>query len=115
MTHSPRLEKQPERVTQKAAEIFNTNRTRCKPRAREKTFTQKMREAETLEGIEKQRAKDRQEAGNNQHRVKEIFPERETGQTRDKVAKQTGIGSGKTYDTAKQNKRLVPVYYTGTG
>jgi N6-adenosine-specific RNA methylase IME4 len=27
LTHSPRPEKQPERVTQKAAEIFNTNRT----------------------------------------------------------------------------------------
>lgn len=71
-------------------------------RQREKTFVQKMKEAEALEGIEKERAKNRQETGNNQHRLKEIFPEPSQGQTRDKVAQQTGIGSGKTYEVAKK-------------
>lgn len=74
-------------------------------RQREKTFTQKMREAEALEKIEKERARARQTATlmqGEERPVKEIFPERETGQTRDKVAKATGIGSGKTYDIAKK-------------
>ena len=34
--------------------------------------------------------------------VVEIFPQREQGKTRDKVAQQTGIGSGKTYEVAKK-------------
>lgn len=68
-------------------------------RQREKTFVQKMKEAEALEGIEKQRAKDRQGERTD---IVEIFPQSESGKTRDKVAQQTGIGSGKTYEVAKK-------------
>ena len=68
-------------------------------RQREKTFVQKMKEAEALEGIEKQRAKDRQGERTD---IVEMFPQSESGKTRDKVAQQTGIGSGKTYEVAKK-------------
>lgn len=68
-------------------------------RQREKTFVQKMKEAEALEGIERQRAKDRQGERTD---IVEIFPQSESGKARDKVAQQTGIGSGKTYEVAKK-------------
>ena len=68
---------------------------------REKTFSQKMAEAEELEAIEKQRAE--------AQRIEKISHFRKTGETvaiwppsktRDKVAKAIGMGSGKTYDRA---------------
>jgi N6-adenosine-specific RNA methylase IME4/ParB-like chromosome segregation protein Spo0J len=78
-------------------------------RQREKTFVQKMKEAETLEAIEAQRAKNRMAAagasaapGKAAGKGKEILPDLSQGQTRDKVAQQTGIGSGKTYEVAKK-------------
>jgi ParB/RepB/Spo0J family partition protein len=71
-------------------------------RQREKLFSQRMAEAEELEAIERERAKERQEVGSNQYRVKETFPEATKGQTRDKVAEKVGLGSGKTYEKAKQ-------------
>jgi hypothetical protein len=43
-----------------------------------------------LETIERERAKERQEVGSNQYRVKESFPEATKGQTRDKVAEKVG-------------------------
>lgn len=69
-------------------------------RQREKTFSQKMAEGEKLVYIEKERAKDRQQTGNNQFRVREMFPEPSKGRARDKVAEKIGIGSGKTFDKA---------------
>ena len=76
-------------------------------RQREKTFTQKMNEAEELEAIEKERAKLRQakNARRNQpqsQKVANLPPLENAGKTREKVAKQTGIGSARTYDTAKK-------------
>lgn len=70
---------------------------------REKTFSQKMAEAEELEAIEGERARKRQVASlkkGEERPVKDNCPEREGGQTRDKVAQAVGIGSGKTYDRA---------------
>jgi hypothetical protein len=52
------------------------------------------------DNIERERARERQETGTNQHRVRETFPEASKGQTRDRVAAATGIGSGCTYDKA---------------
>jgi len=71
-------------------------------RQREKTFVQKMKEAEALEGIVKKRLEEKMKAGFNQHSPVEIFPQAEPEKTRDKVAQQTGIGSGKTYEVAKK-------------
>jgi ParB-like chromosome segregation protein Spo0J len=72
-------------------------------RQREKTFSQKMAEAEELEAIERERARRRQLSQlkrGHQEPVKETLPEREKGQTRDKVAAAVGLGSGRTYDKA---------------
>ena len=76
-------------------------------RYREKTFSQLMSEAEFIEETERIKSKERQLAqlkrgGEKQTPVREIFPERETGRTRDKVASQIGIGSGKHYEKAKK-------------
>ena len=38
--------------------------------------------------------------------VKEIFPERETRQTRDKVAEAVGFGSGRSYERAVKDYYL---------
>jgi N6-adenosine-specific RNA methylase IME4 len=74
-------------------------------RQREKTFSQQMAEGEELEVIESERAKERQIVQlkrGDKSPVKETFPEREQGQTRDKVAAKIGIGSGKQYEKAKK-------------
>jgi len=70
-------------------------------RQREKTFSQRMAEADHLEAIERERARERMLAGVNQHTPVEMLPQG-TGKTRDKVAAATGIGSGRTYDKAAQ-------------
>ncbi len=77
-------------------------------RQREKTFSQKMAEAEELEAIERERASRRIVEGakvgaavtNKGKRPVETFPQGEKGKTRDKVAEAIGIGSGRTYDKA---------------
>jgi len=72
-------------------------------RQREKTFSQKMAEAEELEAVERERARRRQLSQlkrGDREPVKETLPEREKGQTRDKVAAAVGLGSGRTYDKA---------------
>lgn len=70
---------------------------------REKTFSQRMKEAEELEIIERERAKERQAHGQTApgKTVTEIFPEASKGETRDKVAEAIGIGSGRQYEKAK--------------
>ena len=68
-------------------------------RQREKTFSQTMAEADELEAIERERAKERQGTRTD---IKETFPECSVGQTRDKVAEKVGMGSGRTYDKAKK-------------
>jgi len=66
----------------------------------------------TLEGLEKEKAKQRQKelAGtrpNKEPDLKEIFPEGNKGQSRDKVAEKIGI-SGKTYEKGKKIKAKNP-------
>ena len=74
---------------------------------REKTFSQKMAEAEELEAIERERARRRQVelAGKRNSDLEEMLPQgdgttRRAPQTRDKVAAAVGLGSGRTYDKA---------------
>lgn len=76
-------------------------------RQREKTFSQKLREAEVLERVERERAKRRQ--GTRTDIVENSPPGSDTdapddtefGKTRERVAERVGIGSGRTYDMAK--------------
>jgi hypothetical protein len=53
--------------------------------------------AEKRRAILAKLAKERMEAGKNQHSPKENFPEGSTGQTRDALGASIGV-SGKTYD-----------------
>lgn len=76
-------------------------------RQREKTFSQKMREAEVLEEIERERARERQ--GERTDLVdKRLVDDSDDaspsdyGKTRDRVSEEVGIGSGRTYSKAKQ-------------
>jgi len=70
-------------------------------RQREKTFVQKMKESDELKDIESEKARQRQAHGRTAlgRTLEEIFPEREKGQARDKVAEQLGM-SGRTLDKA---------------
>lgn len=65
---------------------------------------QKVNAGLRLEGIEKQKAKERQKTstGGINPQLKENIPEADKGQTRDKVAEKIGIGSGKQYEKAKK-------------
>ena len=75
-------------------------------RQRDKTFSQKMKEADELEKIERERAEiERKEKISHYRKTGETvenLPPSKKVKTRDKVAKKTGIGSGKTYDYAKK-------------
>lgn len=72
--------------------IFNKQRV--------KTFSQKAREAEELEAIEGERARQRMLAGKAMEPSGNISVGYK-GETRDKVAERVGLGSGRTYDKAK--------------
>jgi len=68
-----------------------------------KNTEQKVREGEAWREIEAFKAKLRQKASlktGNHTPVQENFPERERGQSRDRIANRVGIGSGRTYDKA---------------
>jgi ParB/RepB/Spo0J family partition protein len=72
---------------------------------RSKTVEQKVREASAWKIIEKEKAKKRQLAAQNNHAgraVPENFPEllKEKGETRDRLAKLVGLGSGRNYSKA---------------
>ena len=74
-------------------------------RQREKTFSQKMAEADEIREIVEQRAKERQ--GERTDLVDE-FPQGadgrgggEANKSRDEIAEKVGIGSGRTYDKAR--------------
>ncbi len=62
---------------------------------RERTNEQKAREFQKLKEIEAERAKERQEAGNNQYSLPENLPEVKRGDSRDLAAAKVGM-SGKT-------------------
>lgn len=68
-------------------------------RQRSKTVSQKLREAETLERVERRRAKERQ--GTRTDTSSSVEQEEESGLARDKVAEKVGFGSGSTYHRAK--------------
>lgn len=68
-------------------------------RQREKTFSQKMAEAEELEAIERERARRRMLSGKSVEPSGNISLGSK-GQSRDKVAAAVGLGSGRTYDKA---------------
>ena len=70
---------------------------------RDKTMEQKVKEAKIWETIEKEKAEKRRLSTLKQNTEVENFPQREEqqGKTRDIVAKQVGIGSGKTLESAK--------------
>ena len=69
---------------------------------KEFSYSERMEWARRLEQVVRLKAKERQLSGlNNQNVVTENFPEREHGETRDKVAEQSGFGSGKQYEKAK--------------
>jgi ParB family chromosome partitioning protein len=71
---------------------------------REKTFSQKMAEAEELEAIERERARRRQAHGQTApgKNASGNISVSDKGETRDKVAAAVGLGSGRTYETAKK-------------
>ncbi len=71
-------------------------------RQREKTFSQKMREAAFIEETERMAAKRRQACGQGGVLLPQNFAEATLGETRDKVAEQIGIGSGEQYRKAKK-------------
>ena len=100
-----RAQARPATVLQRPQALVAGAPTTRQPRCgrREKTFSQKMAEAEQLEAIERARARERSIANlkrGDQKPEMETLPPREGGKTRDKVAAATGIGSGRTYDKA---------------
>jgi len=71
--------------------------------SRLKTTEQKVREGEAWKEVETFKANLRQKASlknGNHPPVPENFPEREKGESRDRIAKRVGIGSGRTYEKA---------------
>jgi len=71
--------------------------------SRFKNAEQKVREGEAWQEIEAFKAKLRQKASlktGNHTPVEENFPERERGQSRDRIANRVGLGSGRTYEKA---------------
>ncbi len=71
-------------------------------RQRDKTFSQKMAEAEELEAIERERARERQEMLGRTHGDDPSGNHSGRGETRDLVADRVGIGTGRTYHKAKK-------------
>ena len=67
--------------------------------SREKTNYQKLQEGKMWEEVQKIKAKEKMSLGGQ---GKENFPTLEKGQTRDIVADKVGLGSGKTYESAKK-------------
>lgn len=70
-------------------------------RYRDKTFKQKMNEAEFIEITEKMKAKDRQGTRNDLTYGTNVAEVKKPERVNDKVAEQVGFGSGKTYERAK--------------
>lgn len=96
----------PARIEEYATEIQEREAFIDYNRYREKNFTQKMSEAGFIEDTEKMKAKERQTdlAGtrpNTKPDLRGICPKGDKGRTRDKVATQAGLGSGRTYERAK--------------
>jgi len=103
------LERVPVRTSQFETDLERREHLIEFNRDRDKTFSQKMREAEELERIERERAQRRQgtrtDIVENPPRSEEEsqFGSSDTfGKTRDRVGKKADIGSGRTYEKAKK-------------
>jgi len=101
------LEQVPVRFVRLETDLERRERLLTHNQNRDKSFSQKLREAEELERIERERARRRQgtrtdivensaQGGEEPSSADEDF-----GKTRDKVAETVGIGSGRTYEMAK--------------
>jgi len=101
------LEQVPVRFVRLETDLERRERLLTHNQNRDKSFSQKLREAEELERIERERARRRQgtrtdivensaQGGEEASSTDEDF-----GKTRDKVAETVGIGSGRTYEMAK--------------
>ena len=101
------LEQVPVRPVRLESDLERRERLLVHNRNRDKSFSQKLREAEELERIERERARRRQgtrtDIVENSSRGNGEVPVTDEGfgKTRDKVGKKVGIGSGRTYDMAK--------------
>lgn len=68
---------------------------------RERTFSQKLREAMERENIERERARERQGTRTDLGDESTQHSDDEFGKTRDKIAKAVNLGSGRTYQKAR--------------
>lgn len=97
----------PVRLVRLDTDLERRERLLVHNQTREKTFSQKLREGEELERIERERAKRRQgtrtDIVENSPAGSDDGPADETefGKTRERVAEKIGIGSGRTYANAK--------------
>ena len=96
------LETVPVRLVELASDLDEHEAILDYNRQRNKTFTQRMREAEALEAIEKERAKARQGTRTDlAPNIPQIFAECSRGEVIDIVAAAVGLGSRETYRKAK--------------
>lgn len=100
------LDRVPVRIVRLDSDLERRERLLVYNRNRDKSFSQKMREAEELERIERERAHRRQGARtdiveNSPRGDGQTAADGDFGKTRDKVGEKAGIGSGRTYDMAK--------------
>jgi ParB/RepB/Spo0J family partition protein len=101
------LEEVPVRIIQLDSDLERRERLLAHNRNRDKSFSQKMREAKQLERIERERAQRRQGTrtdiveDSSRSNGEEPLPDEDFGKTRDRVGEKIGIGSGRTYDIAK--------------
>jgi DNA modification methylase len=93
------LEEVPVRVEQFESDLSRRESLVHYNQQRDKTFSQKMREAEVLEEIERERARQRQ--GTRTDTSCSDEQEVDSGLARDEVADEVGFGSGTTYHRAK--------------
>jgi len=68
---------------------------------RDKTYSQKMKEAGEWEDIEEEKAKERQEKLGKSHGKDPSGQLSQRGRSKDKIAQKVKMGSGRTYDRAK--------------
>ncbi len=98
-----RLESVPVQVVSYSSDLDEREAVLEFNRQREKSFSQRMAEAEELKAIETERARVRQatSTGGPRPQLVEMLPQAEDkGKTRDRVAEAVGIGSGRTYAKA---------------
>ena len=101
------LEQVPVRFVRLETDLERRERLLTHNQNRDKSFSQKLREAEELERIERERARRRQGMrtdiveNSSQGDGEASSTDEDFGKTRDKVAETIGIGSGRTYEMAK--------------